>query len=68
MSEDARAGDAGRIAIGQIYVDAKPPRRKWRVTEAHGDHFTVERVDQAGAFRFLDAVALGDRNRYRKKR
>lgn len=67
MVEDARGGAAAMIEIGQIYVDAKRPHREWRIVEAHGDYFTVERVDQAGAFRFLSAAALGDRNRYLKK-
>lgn len=53
------------IQIGQIYKDARPPRRSWRVSENHDGIYTLERVDQPDVMRFVDAAALWDDDRYR---
>ena len=50
--------------IGQIYADAKPPRRQWRIVRQRGDSFTLERTDKTTVLRFVDADALTDTTRY----
>ncbi|MDF1585300.1 hypothetical protein [Marinimicrococcus flavescens] len=49
------------IRVGQIVMDRKLPRHVWKVTEASGDLYRLERVDMPGAIRFPDARALRER-------
>lgn len=52
------------IRVGQIYRDAKQPRRHWRVTDRHDDLYRLERVDSPNLVRYPNAAALADENRY----
>jgi hypothetical protein len=54
-------------AIGQIYIDIKPPRREWRVSERRAGTLMLERVDKPTVFRFVEPAALRDTNRYVRK-
>ena len=54
--------------IGQVFADAKPPRREWRIVRRHGGTFALERTDKPNVSRFVDAAALDDLNRYRRIR
>ena len=54
----------GMIEIGRIYMDAKPPRRTWRVCREDKGTYTLERIDKPSTMRFVDEAALSDHNRY----
>ncbi|MDX6749323.1 hypothetical protein SH611_05855 [Geminicoccaceae bacterium 1502E] len=49
------------VRVGQIVMDRKLPRHTWKVTEASGDLYRLERVDMPGAIRFPDARAMRER-------
>jgi hypothetical protein len=55
------------VRIGQIYVDARPPRREWRVEKLHDGTIMLVRVDKPSVSRFVDATALCDTDRYVRK-
>lgn len=57
-----------KVSIGDVYVDVKPPKREWRISQYRGDSVTLERVDKPSVFRFLATVELNDRNRYARKK
>lgn len=52
------------VRIGQIYADAKPPRREWRVVKEIEDRYVLQRVDKPGVSRMPDLEALLDSRRY----
>jgi hypothetical protein len=54
--------------VGEIYVDARPPRREWRVTQIHDGTITLERIDKPSTLRFVNIPTLHDSNRYLPKR
>lgn len=54
-----------QIQIGQVFVDAKPPRRQWRVVERRGGNFVLERLDKPNVRRFPDEPMLLDPEHYR---
>lgn len=58
----------GDVSIGYVYVDVKPPRREWRISQYRGDSITFQRVDKPTAFRFLATAELNDRHRYARKK
>jgi len=55
-----------QIRMGQIYVDAKPPRREWRVVKQTEDRFVLQRVDRPGVSRIPAAETLLDGRRYQR--
>jgi hypothetical protein len=57
-----------KVSVGDIYVDVKPPRREWRVSQCRDDSVTLERVDKPTTFRFPSIKELTDRNRYAPKK
>jgi hypothetical protein len=61
-SSDAVVDDG--IHVGQIYTDAKRPRRVWRITARYDDLYRLERADAPNVVRFPDRKALKDSNRY----
>jgi hypothetical protein len=63
---DHERATAGDIIVGQVFSDAMPPRRQWRVSEAKEGSFTLECIGRPSILRFLDAKALHDETRYRR--
>jgi hypothetical protein len=55
---------ACRVRLGQVFRDAKPPQRVWRVTERRDEHCRLERIDKPNIVRYPSLTALLDTNRY----
>ncbi|MFC4351995.1 hypothetical protein ACFOW6_10615 [Fodinicurvata halophila] len=54
-----------QILIGQVFMDAKPPHRKWRVVDRRDANFVLERLDKPNVRRFPDEPTLLDPEHYR---
>ncbi|MEX2628471.1 MAG: hypothetical protein WD341_00935 [Tistlia sp.] len=54
--------------LGHIYVDARPPRRQWRIVEKRGDVCVLARVDKPSVMRFCEFGTLLDPLRYVKSK
>jgi hypothetical protein len=52
------------VRVGQIFRDAKPPHRAWRVTENREGLCRIERLDRPNIVRYPHCTALLDSNRY----
>lgn len=53
------------IQIGQVFIDAKPPYRQWRVVDRRDGNFVLERLDKPNVRRFPDEPMLLDPEHYR---
>jgi hypothetical protein len=62
-----RLREMDQIAVGQIYADAKPPKREWRVRRCRADDIVLERVDKTTVSRFIVVADLRNSERYVRK-
>lgn len=59
--------EIGSIQVGACFVDAKPPKKEWRIDSIEGNTITLERIDKPAVIRFVDSNSLRDSNRYIQK-
>lgn len=56
------------VHVGEVFVEARRPQQRWRVTHSNGRDCRIEQVDNPNRVRFPTAAALHDPSRYIRAR